>query len=105
MAAQLMSRAVEMRRDAAMPSLRTVSAFQKASSIRLVTSNILKSWAAGLTSDIQRSEEHTSELQSLMSTSYAVFCLKKKNKIEKHHRYTPVKTSKYACNQNTENKH
>src|SRR3546814_8650889 len=27
-----------------------------------------------------RSEEHTSELQSLMSTSYAVICLKKKNK-------------------------
>src|SRR3546814_5795143 len=27
-----------------------------------------------------RSEEHTSELQSLMSISYAVFCLKKKNK-------------------------
>src|SRR3546814_1231642 len=27
----------------------------------------------------QRSEEHTSELQSLMSISYAVFCLKKKN--------------------------
>src|SRR3546814_4698168 len=30
-----------------------------------------------------RSEEHTSELQSLMRTSYAVFCLKKKNI---HHR-------------------
>src|SRR3546814_2274235 len=28
----------------------------------------------------QRSEEHTSELQSLMRISYAVFCLKKKNK-------------------------
>src|SRR3546814_9993927 len=28
---------------------------------------------------IERSEEHTSELQSLMRTSYAVFCLKKKN--------------------------
>src|SRR3546814_11090041 len=28
-----------------------------------------------------RSEEHTSELQSLMRTSYAVFCLKKKNLI------------------------
>src|SRR3546814_8007983 len=28
----------------------------------------------------QRSEEHTSELQSLMSISYAVFCLNKKNK-------------------------
>src|SRR3546814_3818536 len=37
-----------------------------------------------------RSEEHTSELQSLMRISYAVFCLKKKNKeqlpIEKAHR-------------------
>src|SRR3546814_8213058 len=29
---------------------------------------------------IQRSEEHTSELQSLMRISYAVFCLKKKKK-------------------------
>src|SRR3546814_4252475 len=33
-------------------------------------------WAARM-----RSEEHTSELQSLMSISYAVFCLKKKNLI------------------------
>src|SRR3546814_10586476 len=32
---------------------------------------------AGLTE--RRSEEHTSELQSLMRISYAVFCLKKKN--------------------------
>src|SRR3546814_9022911 len=30
-----------------------------------------------------RSEEHTSELQSLMRISYAVFCLKKKNTIYK----------------------
>src|SRR3546814_4374676 len=29
---------------------------------------------------IERSEEHTSELQSLMRISYAVFCLKKKKK-------------------------
>src|SRR3546814_10730281 len=29
--------------------------------------------------DMQRSEEHTSELQSLMRTSYAVFCLNKTN--------------------------
>src|SRR3546814_6803419 len=28
--------------------------------------------------EVARSEEHTSELQSLMRTSYAVFCLKKK---------------------------
>src|SRR3546814_1422822 len=31
---------------------------------------------------IARSEEHTSELQSLMRISYAVFCLKKKNKTQ-----------------------
>src|SRR3546814_8114334 len=31
-----------------------------------------------------RSEEHTSELQSLMRNSYAVFCLKKKNKPNTH---------------------
>src|SRR3546814_16324362 len=30
----------------------------------------------------ERSEEHTSELQSLMRISYAVFCLKKKNECE-----------------------
>src|SRR3546814_9441450 len=30
---------------------------------------------------VARSEEHTSELQSLMRNSYAVFCLKKKNKL------------------------
>src|SRR3546814_8628654 len=37
-----------------------------------------------------RSEEHTSELQSLMRNSYAVFCLKKKNK-EKNHNTTEHK--------------
>src|SRR3546814_9769868 len=31
---------------------------------------------------LTRSEEHTSELQSLMRNSYAVFCLKKKNKTQ-----------------------
>src|SRR3546814_6082865 len=34
-----------------------------------------------------RSEEHTSELQSLMRNSYAVFCLKKKNYIYSHTQY------------------
>src|SRR3546814_946781 len=37
-----------------------------------------------LTCTTLRSEEHTSELQSLMRISYAVFCLKKKNKIQLH---------------------
>src|SRR3546814_1455439 len=34
-----------------------------------------------------RSEEHTSELQSLMRISYAVFCLKKKNKTKQTANY------------------
>src|SRR3546814_9916592 len=44
----------------------------------------------------RRSEEHTSELQSLMRISYAVFCLKKKNKQEKNNNdrqhTTPITT-------------
>src|SRR3546814_2255550 len=42
----------------------------------------------------QRSEEHTSELQSLMRISYAVFCLKKKkqnNKEKKEYEHMPKK--------------
>src|SRR3546814_10149866 len=35
-----------------------------------------------------RSEEHTSELQSLMRISYAVFCLKKKKKQNRHNKTT-----------------
>src|SRR3546814_2960549 len=37
-------------------------------------------FAAPRACSLSRSEEHTSELQSLMCISYAVFCLKKKNK-------------------------
>src|SRR3546814_7999964 len=37
-----------------------------------------KGSACGSPRSIRRSEEHTSELQSLMRSSYAVFCLKKK---------------------------
>src|SRR3546814_1704167 len=43
---------------------------------------------------LRRSEEHTSELQSLMRISYAVFCLKKKNnkhtKIQYTSRISPI---------------
>src|SRR3546814_6235576 len=39
--------------------------------------------ASGLP-EAKRSEEHTSELQSLMRSSYAVFCLTKKHRIVKH---------------------
>src|SRR3546814_7085449 len=48
---------------------------------------------AGEPNGSARSEEHTSELQSLMRISYAVFCLKKKkNKNENtHQNTTPIK--------------
>src|SRR3546814_6539603 len=39
-----------------------------------------RTFNGGTRSTLTRSEEHTSELQSLMRISYAVFCLKKKNK-------------------------
>src|SRR3546814_4774318 len=39
---------------------------------------------AGQDGLVLRSEEHTSELQSLMRISYAVFCLKKKKKNDKY---------------------
>src|SRR3546814_8763787 len=38
---------------------------------------------------LHRSEEHTSELQSLMRISYAVFCLKNKNN-RKNYKHTPI---------------
>src|SRR3546814_9721110 len=52
--------------------------------------------AAGGGSICTRSEEHTSELQSLMRISYAVFCLKKKNtttlyKQNQRHQQTSIK--------------
>src|SRR3546814_210747 len=40
----------------------------------------------GRQNGLARSEEHTSELQSLMRNSYAVFCLKKKNKTIQEHK-------------------
>src|SRR3546814_5162907 len=43
-----------------------------------------------ITAPHTRSEEHTSELQSLMRISYAVFCLKKKNAHQIVHTFTHV---------------
>src|SRR3546814_9442793 len=42
-----------------------------------------------------RSEEHTSELQSLMRISYAVFCLKKKNQQQHTHNTLQTNTITY----------
>src|SRR3546814_9842343 len=44
---------------------------------RLAMDRVHQTYAGG--GGIDRSEEHTSELQSLMRTSYAVFCLQRKN--------------------------
>src|SRR3546814_6231205 len=49
-----------------------------ASPVSAVSSSV--SAAMTVSTASSRSEEHTSELQSLMRISYAVFCLKKKNK-------------------------
>src|SRR3546814_11446878 len=52
----------------------------------------------------RRSEEHTSELQSLMRISYAVFCLKKKTKKEKKRSESSRKTVKYNKKKQTNRK-
>src|SRR3546814_5311948 len=51
-------------------------------SVPKFTVNANASYGAG-TYGMARSEEHTSELQSLMRSSYAVFCLKKQTKQQK----------------------
>src|SRR3546814_8679690 len=45
----------------------------------LITQDEAETMARRLAAE-ERSEEHTTELQSLMRSSYAVYCLKKKNK-------------------------
>src|SRR3546814_2354572 len=51
-----------------------------------------------------RSEEHTSELQSLMRISYAVFCLKKKNTTIKRTHSAPHTTPPQRRNKQPSNK-
>src|SRR3546814_8660202 len=66
-----------------------------------------------LNSTRARSEEHTSELQSLMRISYAVFCLKKKTQKIHEHASTPITPTntkwthtqeQYYCNDKTRRK-
>src|SRR3546814_2784006 len=53
----------------------------------------------------ERSEEHTSELQSLMRISYAVFCLKKKKKTYIIATITPIDANIISCTQKEEWSH
>src|SRR3546814_9510197 len=50
-----------------------------ASSMSVYGEGLYSGSHAAVVQQVRRSEEHTSELQSLMRISYAVFCLKKKN--------------------------
>src|SRR3546814_7036949 len=65
---------------AALPAATTIS---KSPKYLCALSRSRMAWQEATSAMYQRSEEHTSELQSLMRISYAVFCLKKK-KIKTH---------------------
>src|SRR3546814_3599199 len=52
--------------------------------VKLPNSATWMKYSSWRRSMVDRSEEHTSELQSLMRISYAVFCLKKKKKTKTH---------------------
>src|SRR3546814_2852410 len=72
--------------------------------VRLDGQDLLREdWLKGAETIIEqdRSEEHTSELQSLMRISYAVFCLKKKKNTHPRQRYHKSR-DKYKCNINNE---
>src|SRR3546814_2365748 len=63
--------------DAVLPA---ASGIDRSAAGRRITRRAHGRAAAEAQQSSVRSEEHTSELQSLMRISYAVFCLKKKNK-------------------------
>src|SRR3546814_9480724 len=73
----------------------TMARWPDTSVSRISSSNA--STDAGSMPSPARSEEHTSELQSLMRISYAVFCLKKKNKC------TARKIAHHTLQQDTDN--
>src|SRR3546814_8349337 len=64
--------------------------------------SILPSCQSGWASS--RSEEHTSELQSLMRISYAIFCLKKKKQQNKLNQVTYYK-NQYTPDNNSNGRH
>src|SRR3546814_2399283 len=62
-------------------TLRRAVIFENDTDSKLPLAERMERWKVpGLSVAVIRSEEHTSELQSLMRISYAVFCLKKKKK-------------------------
>src|SRR3546814_2115408 len=71
---------VERDRDGASFSSRRVAAYQEEVLVFTLGASFHPAEAGFAHQEDMRSEEHTSELQSLMRISYAVFCLKKKIK-------------------------
>src|SRR3546814_1805790 len=65
--------------DGAPPRWRCTAAFGESWLVLLYALDVAPTDAELVADRCWRSEEHTSELQSLMRISYAVFCLKKKN--------------------------
>src|SRR3546814_3124947 len=59
-------------------------------SLEKASANVVKAQGGEVLGAVRhpRSEEHTSELQSLMRISYAVFCLKKKNNANHAYKHT-----------------
>src|SRR3546814_5844144 len=66
---------------------------------RVLIWNARSQTAASIWSSSLRSEEHTSELQSLMRISYAVFCLKK----QKYNKTTKLSDEKHTNHQKPHN--
>src|SRR3546814_5204370 len=76
------------------------AAFQ-ASAVESANPSITRTDPAMQASPAPRSEEHTSELQSLMRISYAVFCLQKKtrNQVHKEHQIHHLKPKQQSLGQ------
>src|SRR3546814_10836621 len=69
--------------------------FRSRSGVASAPMALMWPWASNWI-DVRRSEEHTSELQSLMRISYAVFCLKKKNKNTASEHYTSLQNNQLS---------
>src|SRR3546814_7171328 len=76
---------IRLNGDLAIKGPRILSDNMKIRSDRIdATAILIADMSKGLYTGALRSEEHTSELQSLMRISYAVFCLKKQKSINKN---------------------
>src|SRR3546814_9405612 len=77
---------------------RAVGALQRPGHHRVLVGDVAAELVAEVLAHLrQRSEEHTSELQSLMRNSYAVFCLKNKQPKATHNLLSTTETHKHRC--------